>query len=377
MLIAVLTEPNFRSYLWARQTLAGITQEAARRKYRLVSLDADAYEEIDYDHLFGQERRMLIVIGTSISWMPKALDFFSSRNIESVFVSFDPAETTLPTGMVRMDYVGAIHHLLTYLTEGCGKKRIAMYGYNPNSSADQIKLRYFRRWCQQTGQPAEKAVFYNLADLNACYTRFRTCAADFDAAICANDIAAISLLSLLQRDGIRVPEDLYVSAFGDSRIAERTAPPLTVATLDHSELGRQAVQLFSYLCKTPTTASVSARIRSKLIVRQSTGCVPDAPFFSPQQKDADGFEASINFYSDPEAERLLRAETLLNACDETDLLLLDGLIAGASLDSLEHTLYLTVSALQYRKKRLMKIVDCAGTDAFMDFLMFCRQRHVL
>ena len=61
MLIAVLTEPNFRSYLWARQTLAGITQEAARRKYRLVTLDADAYEEIDYDHLFGQERRMLIV----------------------------------------------------------------------------------------------------------------------------------------------------------------------------------------------------------------------------------------------------------------------------------------------------------------------------
>ena len=377
MLIAVLTEPNFRSYLWAQQTLEGITREAGRRKYRLVTLDADAYEKIDYDLLFGTERRMLIVIGTSISWMPKALDFFSSRNIESVFVSFDPAETTLPTGMVRMDYVGAIHHLLNYLTVDCGKIRIAMYGYNPNSSADQIKLRYFQRWCQQSGQSAENAVFYNLADLNACYSLFRSRASHFDAVICANDIAAVSLLSLLRRDGLRVPEDLYVAAFGDSRIAERTSPPLTVATLDHFELGRQAVQLFSYICKTPTTASVPARIRSKLIIRESTGNIPDAGFSSHLRKDADGFSSSVNFYSDPEVERLLRAETLLNACDKTDLRLLEGLVAGASLESLEHTLYLTVSALQYRKKRLMKIVNSANTDAFMEFLTFCRQRHVL
>ena len=76
-------------------------------------------------------------------------------------------------------------------------------------------------------------------------------------------------------------------------------------------------------------------------------------------------------------ERLLRAETLLNACDKTDLRLLEGLVAGASLESLEHTLYLTVSALQYRKKRLMKIVNSANTDAFMEILTFCRQRHVL
>ena len=377
MLIAVLTEPNFRSYLWARQTLEGITREAGRRKYRFVTLDADAYEEIDYDRLFGQERRMLIVIGTSISWMPKALDFFSSRNIESVFVSFDPAETTLPSGMVRMDYVGAIHHLLSYLTVDCGKSRVAMYGYNPNSSADQIKLRYFHRWCQQSGQSADEAIFYNLADLNACYSLFRTRAENFDAVICANDIAGVSLLSMLRADGLRVPEDLYVAAFGDSRIAERTAPPLTVATLDHFELGRQAVQLFSDLCKTPTTASVSARIRSKLIVRESTGSVPDAGYASHLRKDADGFASTVNFYSDPEAARLLGAETLLNACDETDLPLLEELVSGASLESLEHSLYLTVSALQYRKKRLMKIVGCANTEAFMDFLTFCRQRHVL
>lgn len=377
MLIPVLTEPNFRSYLWAKQTMEGITQEATRRKYKLVTLDAESYETIDYDSLFGEERRMLIVIGTSISWMPKALAFFTARHIESIFISFDPAETSLPTGMVRMDYVGAIFHLLTYLSTDCARKRIAMYGYNPNSSADNIKLRFFKRWSAGADHPATDDIFYNLADLEACYSQFRQHAERYDAVICANDIVGVSLLSMLKRDGIRVPEDIYVTAFGDSKIAERVSPPLTIATLDHPEMGRQAVLLFSHICKMPSTASVSSRVRSKLIVRASTACIPNTTVDNMPSSDADAFETSINFYSDPEAERLLLAETLLNACDATDMRLIDGLLEGTPLDSLEQELYLTTSALQYRKKRLMNVARCQHTSEFVAFLTFCRKKNVL
>lgn len=376
MLIPVLTEPNFRSYLWAKQTQEGIAQEAARRKYKSVPLDAQAYETIDYDRLFGQERRMLIVIGTSVSWMPRALAFFNDHSIESVFISFDPAETTLPTGMVRMDYVGACSHLLSYLT-ACGRRRIAMYGNNPNSSADNIKLRFFRSWCKNRGYPAEERIFYNYADLGACYGRMRERVGEFDAVICANDIAAVSLLSMLRADGVRVPEDLYVAAFGDSMIAERVSPPLTIATLDHREMGKQAVMLFSYLCKQPSMSSVSVRVRSKLIVRGSTAMMPDMTVSALPDSDACEFESSINFYSDPEAERLLRAETMLSACDGIDMRLLTGLPDGCSLEKLEQELFLTASALQYRKKRLMHIAGCAHTAEFMEFLAYCRSRGIL
>lgn len=377
LLIPVLTEPNFRCYFWAKQTMEGIAQEATRRKYKMVTLDTEAYETIDYDALFGSERRMLIVIGTSVSWMPKALAFFTARKIESIFISFDPAETSLPTGMVRMDYVGAISHLLTYLSEDCARDRIALYGYNPNSSADNIKLRFFRRWKAETNHPATEDVFYNLADLEACYNQFRQHAKRFNAVICANDIVGVSLLSMLRRDGIRVPEDLYVTAFGDSKISERVDPPLTIATLDHPEMGRQAVLLFSHLCKMPATASVSSRVRSKLIVRASTACVAESKADTLPTSDADAFENAINFYSDPEAERLLRAETLLNACDATDMRLIGGMLHGASLDSMEQELYLTASALQYRKRRLMNVVGCQHTSEFIDFLAFCHRKHVV
>lgn len=334
MLIPVLTEPSFRSYLWAKQTMDGIMQEATKRKYKTVVLDADSYETIDYDVLFGTERRMLIVIGTSISWMPTALSFFTAKKIETIFISFDPAETALPTGMVRMDYVGAIAHLLSYLTKDCARRRIALYGYNPNSSADNIKLRFFNSWKRQFDEGHEHDVFQNLADLEDCFQQFYPRVHQFDAVICANDIAAVSLLSYLSEHDIRIPEDLYIVAFGDSKISEHVKPSLTIATLDHPEMGRQAVLLFSHLCKMPATASVSSRVRSKLIIRATTAYTPDTTTDQLPIDNSNAFANAVDFYQDPEAEQLLRAEMLLDACDEADFTLLQSVLKGFSLDQL-------------------------------------------
>ena len=374
MLIPVLVEPNYQNYIWAKQTLESILQEAAKRKYKAIPLKSEGYEKLDYDAIFQDERRMLIVIGTSISWMPAALDFFNSRKIETVFISFDPSEVKLPTGMVRMDYVGAVDHLMSYL-ESCGKQRIAMYGYNPNSSADQIKIRFYRSRLRARGI-SEEAIFENLADLKSCYQRFRPEIQRFDSVICANDVVACSLVSMLKEDGIRVPEDLYVTAFGNSLISERITPTLTVATLDHHEMGRQAVHLFSYLVRMPSAASVSVRVRCKLIVRGSTAFQPDTSGKISPVKPDNQFRG-LNFYSDPEAEWLLRAECLLGTADETDLKLVDRLLQDIPLDELEKELYLTSSALQYRKKKLMNASDCKGSAEFLEFLSFCRKRGVL
>ena len=76
-------------------------------------------------------------------------------------------------------------------------------------------------------------------------------------------------------------------------------------------------------------------------------------------------------------QRLLRAETMLNACDAMDVQLLKGMLEGTSMESMEQELYLTASALQYRKKRLMNLVGCQHTSEFIDFLTFCRRKYVV
>ncbi|MBQ7868660.1 MAG: LacI family DNA-binding transcriptional regulator [Clostridia bacterium] len=371
MLIPFLLESDYRNSIWARQTVDGLMREASRKKYTVVQLDADDYQTIDPDELFGSRQRLIIVIGTSISWMPKVLDHFTRKGVKCILISFNPAESATAQGIVRMDHVSAMQMILHYL-ERCGRPRAALYGFNPNSSADMIKKDCFDAWNAAHGLGQSFRAFDNPASLDACYQAFSHERSRFDAVICANDIVAVSLLRRLRADGIRVPEDLFVTSFGNSALSANVSPSITSVTLEHEELGRQAINLYAFLQKQEAATSVSVRIRSKLIVRDSTACIPfeESDMLALPQTN---YETSVNFYSDPEADRLMCAEMLLDSCDDIDQAFLRGLLAGLSTEALEERLFLSASALRYRLKRIMGVAGCKTRTEFQDFLEMCRE----
>ena len=370
MQIPIFVEPNYRGSIWARQTLEGILQESAHKKYKALLLEDCDYTSIDLEALFREEHRMVILVGTSISWMPDALTFFAQNGVSCILISYEPSESTAIRGTVRMDYVAAMYMLLTYLS-GCGHNRIAMYGFNPNSSADVIKKSCFERWNRQHPHLTGKNTFFNRASLGQCYAEFARARSNFDAVICANDIVAASLLRRLKQDGVRVPEDLFLVSFGNSALSQRVRPSITSVSLDHVEKGRQAVNLYAYLYRQEPSTSVSVRVRSNLTVRQSTDMIPpDAAAMDASQPHMD-YANAVDFYSDPEAQQILNAESMLNACDETDLRFLHGLLSGKTYEALENELFLSSSALRYRLKRMMTISGCKNRAELGDFLALC------
>lgn len=370
MIIPVLLEPNYHRSIWARQTLEGIEREAARKKYEVRMLGGDDYTRLDLPALLGEDERMIVILGTSISWVPAALNYFSDRGIASLLISFNPAESAAARGIVRMDYTAAMHTLLSYLTD-CGHERAALYGFNPNSSADMIKRDYFAQWNERYPHADAPNEFMNLASLPKCYEEFKGHARRFDAVICANDIVAASLLTRLAADGIRVPEDIYLLSFGDSALARGVKPSLTSVSLEHEELGRRAVNLYAFLYRQEAATSVSMRIRGRMTVRESTAFAPlRRPEGAPSLTLSRG--GDVNFYSDPEADRLMRVEALLNSCTETDRAFLSELAAGKSFEGMEERLFLSVSALRYRLKRIMAAAGCETRAEFNDFLGLCK-----
>lgn len=374
MRIPILLEPNYRASIWAQQTLDGMAREAARRKYEIRPLmDADV-RAIDLNALFGARKRMVVVVGTSLSWVPDALSTFTARGVDCVLVSFEPPENAMARGIVRMDYVSAMRALLSYLY-GCGRARVALYGFNPNSSADTLKKDYFERWNAVNPHADGRNVFDNRASLAGCYEAFRPHRARFDAVICANDIVAASLLQNLRGDGARVPDDLFVASFGDSALSRRVRPAVTSVSLEHAEMGRLAVHLYAFLYRQEASASVSVRVRSRLIVRASTGETPpeDAAgdLLKPKPRAVPPAYHPIDFYADPDAERLMRVERLLSACDDTDRLILRGLMDGSAAEALAEKLFLSPSALRYRLKRLTAAAGCGARAEFAAFLAFC------
>ncbi len=359
MKIPVVIEPDYHHSIWCERTVLGINAEIGKKKYDLLLIDGDAYQSFDYETLFAGAERLLIVIGTSVSWIPRALAFFESSKIQVILVSYQPPEYTQLRGVVRMDYVSAMHKLITYL-KACRRPRIALYGFNPNSSADRIKQRYFCSLAQKEGDDApDSHVYHNYASLAQCYDGFRPYVSQYDAVICANDIVAVSLVKRLQRSGIRVPEALFVTCFGDSMLSQFVSPGITTASLDHVEMGRQAVALYSHLYRQPEAVSSSIRVESRLLVRRSTMEMPPPNDYAILTSASEPTDA-VDFYSDEEVKRLCVIDSLISSCDELDRDILSGILAGKTYEAMAEMLSTTTSTLRYRLRRML---GAAGLDS--------------
>lgn len=94
---------------------------------------------------------------------------------------------------------------------------------------------------------------------------------EMDAVVCYNDQIAIEVIRCLQRNGLRVPEDISVTGYDNSVIAEGTVG-LTTITHPQEKLGEMAAELLlEKIRKVPEEKSRIPRlIQPELIVRGST-----------------------------------------------------------------------------------------------------------
>lgn len=101
--------------------------------------------------------------------------------------------------------------------------------------------------------------------------RRRCC--DITAVVCGNDYLAAGALAALDRGQVMVPAQLSVASFNDNDFAPFLHPPLTTVHLPIREMGEQGAKLLlsrlQHLAQEPM-----AQLQVKLMVRQSTGPVP-------------------------------------------------------------------------------------------------------
>jgi len=367
MLIPVLVEPAFQRSFWCRQTINGLFAETKQKKYELTFLNGSAYESLDYDQLFSKNPRMIVVVGTSPSWMKQVLATLESHCIHSVLVNYDPSTPSAWQSVVRMDYVKAMQRLLSYF-HSHGRRRIALLGVNPDSSADRIKAQYFSSVLLSQGEEKpHRHIFENPQNINVAIRRFLLHAADYDSVICANDLVAVSLLKGLKQTGLHVPEDLFVVGFGESILAQRCTPSLTTATLDHEALGRQAVRLFAYLQRQEIPLSASIRVESRLIIRQSTQNLPEDVLHQPLAATEDA--PKVDFYNDEEIERLLVMERFHAGLDETDQRILTMIAEGHSQEAIAEICQISPSTVGYRIRSMQAEAGAASRQELIDLMI--------
>ena len=98
---------------------------------------------------------------------------------------------------------------------------------------------------------------------------------DATAFFCVGDYFALSLIVTLQAWGYRVPEDFSVAGFDDFEMSRSANPPLTTVHSNSRAMARIAVQRLLERIDGDETPPWHISIRPHLVIRTSTGPVPD------------------------------------------------------------------------------------------------------
>jgi len=85
-----------------------------------------------------------------------------------------------------------------------------------------------------------------------------------------NDAIAIGVIEALRQRGLRVPEDMAVVGFNDTRLAKVLSTPLTTVAYPIREVGEHAGQLVHSLIAGNAAAAESRTFEPELVVRRST-----------------------------------------------------------------------------------------------------------
>jgi DNA-binding LacI/PurR family transcriptional regulator len=240
--------------------------------------------------LAAHDFSLVLMLESSADERDRLLRYVRGGHVDGVLLisahSGDPFVADLARGVVpavacgkpvgiasAIPYVAAedregAHQMTRHLVER-GRRRIGMI-HCPRIVGGQERYDGYR---EVLGRRALKRLVVEAPDYSyeAGVTAMRELLAanpDIDAVFAASDLLAAGALAELRRAGRRVPDDVAVGGFDDSRIARETDPALTTIRQPLERVGREMVDVLLRLIRRET---VSSRVLpTELVVRDST-----------------------------------------------------------------------------------------------------------
>lgn len=102
-----------------------------------------------------------------------------------------------------------------------------------------------------------------IADIGLAVTKY-------DALVCVSDPVAFGCLSAAQRAGLRVPEDLAITGFGEFEVAQVSFPKITTVSVAAAEIGEKVAALLAGILGSGPQPPVRIDVGSRLVTGETT-----------------------------------------------------------------------------------------------------------
>jgi LacI family transcriptional regulator len=194
------------------------------------------------------------------------------RGIPAVVIDDDSAGSR--AGSVQSDNAGGMDALVAHLVDR-GRTRLAHVAGYLGARPAIHRLEAFRAAVERAGLACPKTYleggdWHHRTGYEAAQ-RLMALPEPPDAILASCDIAAVGVLAALEDAGVRVPDDVAVTGFDGSELAERTDPPLTTVTQDLDAIAGAAVSVILRMIERPDLSPPAVTVPVELVVRASSG----------------------------------------------------------------------------------------------------------
>jgi DNA-binding LacI/PurR family transcriptional regulator len=181
---------------------------------------------------------------------------------------------------VSHSYGSGMNRLIAHLV-ALGHERIGLiYGMGEQSaSMDGARLEEYEAELINAGIPVDHNLIYR------CGTKIEDGIAAAEALlqhrqrptalIAINDLLAHGAMRAAQKLGLRIPHDVSIAGFDNITFSKYSYPSLTTVTSNPKKMGIVAVRMLLDRLSDPYLPVRLVTIPSRLVIRESTGPVPD------------------------------------------------------------------------------------------------------
>lgn len=233
--------------------------------------------ETNYDPRRTQEAasRMMAhnVSGVAImtsEFSARLIDELTRRKIAVTFLDLAPARGYVST--LRIDYASGIEQIVKYLYRQ-GHRKIAFVAGRPKLKSNEARLEAYERSMQAAGLKPGPVLHGDLRFEGglAAGLAIAQMAPRPTAVMAVNDLTAVGVMKGLMSAGLRIPQDISVTGFDRTRLAEYSNPSITTVDIHRDLLGQMAADALHELYRSTNPQGREYEISAELVVGNSSG----------------------------------------------------------------------------------------------------------
>lgn len=354
--VLIFLEPAYSGSMWCQNLLDGLlgVLKLKRIPYRIIG----SLKEI-------RENRYIFLIGSNNTWVKAVLRACNEIGTYPILLCNQTYHKfNADYSAICSDVAGSMKHLVGIL-DSMKRKRIALYGVNPQSVSDEGRKDSF---LVAMGGRGRRDIFINNGSLQQCFARFLLRAQEYDTAICTNDFAAISLVRHLKEQRPELLDRLTIIGCAEARLTGHYADRIHSVRLNFEEYGKAAVVTLGSLQKTPCISNIVMMIKwdCSAIEKLQPGRSEKTEIKKPALPVE--MQCTETFYNDDELREMMLVERLLCECTEVERLILRKIMEGSSYEKIAEECFLMEGTIKYHVKKMGSLCRVNGKRQLVELL---------